>query len=139
MSFPRSPRLNSAPSNVPSARFKVTPSLKHKHQKSLNTPQLDLYNREPSLHRQASDRYSAETFLLEPIYATPSVCRQPGGRCWWNLRCSHSNRFFIGLYSIQERDHIIQNFKERRHRIEPRQFAVIADQAIAFYTAEAIA
>ena len=133
MSFPRSPRLNSAPSNVPSARFKVTPSLKHKHQKSLNTPQLDLYNREPSLHRQA-DRYSADAHTIEIIRATHSVCKQLGRHRWWNLRCSHSNQFFIDLYSIRERDHIFWHFKERRHRTKPRELAVIAERVIAFYT-----
>lgn len=132
----RAPRLNSAPSNVITTRFKVTYSLKHKPQNSLKAPQLDLFNCEPSLHGQAGDRHSADALPPEAIYATPSVCRQPGGHCWWHLRCSHSRKMFGGLYSIAERDHILEHFKGRQQRIDPHEFNPIADRAIAFYKQE---
>lgn len=73
-------------------------------------------------------------FGVAAIHATPSACKQPGGRRWWNLRCSHSNRFFVGLYSAPERDHILKHFKGRRHQVEPLEFSFVAAQAITFYT-----
>lgn len=112
-------------------RSKVTPTLKHKLQESLKTPQPTLFKCAPSLHTQADDRHSAGTFLLVALYATPSVCRGPGGHRWWNLRCSHTQNVFIGLYSISERDYILDHFKDRQHRIRPYEFDLIASEAIA--------
>ena len=112
-------------------RSKVTPTLKHKPQESLKAPQLALFNRAPSLRRQADDRCSADTFLLVALYATPNVCRGLGGHRWWNLRCSHTHKAFIGLYSVPECDHILSHFKDRRHRIKPSEFDLVANEAIA--------
>lgn len=89
----------------------------------------------PSLHASIKNRTTARAIAIkssmkEAIYATPSVCRQPGGYRWWNLHCSHSRKAFAGLYSIPERDQILRHFKGRQQQIDPPELGSVAAQAM---------
>lgn len=117
-------RLNSALSYVLPARNEMTLSLKH------STPKNRIRERD----RASKDRQLGlltDDLPLTSIYATPSVCKQPGGDRWWNIRCGYNQRMFGGLYSTAERDKFLAHFKGRRDEIPLNEFAVVAERIIA--------
>ena len=63
----------------------------------------------------------------------PSNWHQSQCDRWWVI-CNHIGKQFGGLYHEVEVDYILSHFAERSELIEPSDFGIVADRAIALFT-----
>lgn len=97
--------------------------------RAIPTSQLSEFRAKPTNEHVKADRTSQGPLLT--LYATPSTCKQSDGRRWWNIRCQFNHKMFGGLYSLAERNRVLEIFDGTASQITPQEFEMVAERVMA--------